>query len=253
MSESNAVQTKQQKTEGETKETQEVNVPEGYIPEQEFDERFQKKFDKHREDFQMRGQRQLARTLGLNPDHIDLSDPNAIKSALDEQRDLEKNLDAERIEKVKKEVEKKYEPVIQERDTYKNRLAEMEIISAAQQAGFNENVTSGDWKQEFVRDVASKTKVMDTGERVVVDEDGQPMPSSEPGKTYQSVSDLLSRMRQEGRWKIFANGSPQKSDSGFSEGTTTVAKTGNRRSDYKNRIDFIDNGGTPEEWMRMPE
>lgn len=257
MSEANGteVQTEKQTTQRKTEaETQPVNVPDGYIPKDEFDRRFQQKFDEHRDEFMKRGMKNMARKLGLNPDTIDYTDERAVKKALEQKRDLEQNLDEERVDKLKQEIHAEYEPVKQELETYKNRMAELQILGAAKDAGFQDDVVNGEWKNEFIRDVRDRTTVLENGERVMIDEKGNPLPSPDPQKTYQNVNDLLQEMTQKSRWSVFATRKAQKSDSGFNEGSRTEMNSkGRKKSDYESRVAFIREGGTAKEWINMPD
>jgi hypothetical protein len=242
-------------TQEETQETQEV--PDGYIPEDEVRENYVPKdevFDKHVQEGMERGKKQLARSLGLNPDNVDLSSEESIRQAYEEKREAEKNLDAERIEKVKEQVKAEYEPYKEENQKLKRRLAETEIVQEAERVGFTEDVTDGDWKDDFVEDVMERTKLTDEFGRVVVDENGDPVPSSDPDKTYKTTEDLLEEWSQDSRWSTFASGQPQKTDSGYNESSSPDTSVNQTKADFtdEERREFIKENGAAA-WTNLPD
>lgn len=232
-----------------TQEGQDTQNEKSYLTEDEFQERF----DEHRREFHKRGERSLARKLGLNPDNVDLSSEESIMKALEERKDARENLDAERIERVKEEVRSEYEPYKQEAEQLRQRIAKSEVLSAAKQAGFVEDVTEGEWADDFVQDVLRRTEVHEDHGRVVVDENGQPVPSSEEGRTYKGVTDLVQELGENSRWRTFAGGQPQTADSGFSENeSASPGKTAKSDFTEEERRAYITENGYSA-WAKLPE
>jgi hypothetical protein len=221
-----------------------------------------KRFEEHRKDLESRklkeGKAEVLKSLGLNPDSVDLDDPDSVQEALNRKRELENSIPEEKLEELKsdirKQVESEYEP-FKERATTLEKDRKKDLVHRfAENSGFQDPVVDGPFRSDFENDVFSRTKYTEEHGLVLVDEDDEPIPSTEEGKTYKGLSELFEDDSFVEKWGHFRNSKPQQTDSGLREGTTERTYDGQKKSDFtqQKKWDYIKENGS-DAWFNLPD
>lgn len=250
-----------EEVEESTKQEEEVEIPDGYISVDEVKSKYIPKDEaKTQEDIDaatksnvLTGKRKALEELGADLDFVskeDLQNKTA-KEIIKEQEALS-DLTEEKIAQIKQKAEEKAKkdllPYKEKYEKLQERREEDNILSTARKF-LSEEVVEGDWRDDFLNDVRKRTKRNDDGELIVVDEDGDPVPSDQKDKAVKDVTELIQELSSN-KWKPFALDKPQTGDSGYSENGTTD-RTGLTKKNV-DRVKFISEHSY-DEWANLPD